>query len=1810
VGTEISLHKTLLKTLSVLFLTVLFCSKANGQSVTITSPAAGASYTIGTNIPCTATATAPILDFTNNILYTLSTASATGTAATTYPATLSTTGLAPGTYTFTAKNTYSVLATGLFAGTVSATLSITLSLATPTISGTTTGCGAGSVTLTASSVNATGGTYSWYSSATSTTVLGTGTSYKPLVSGTYYVTYTYGAFVSSRASTAVTINPIVSSPLSGMSFAYPFNAGATTDISGNANTGTLKFVSPSVANPTLSADRYGTPNSSYTFDGKGQYVTTTTAYNNPTTFTLSLWFNTTTLTGGKLIGFEKNLNGGGQYDRHIYMNNAGQLYFGIYTTPTANVIFSPKSYNDGAWHHVVVTLGPTNGSVMYVDDVNVAANAAYTTPENDTGYWEIGGTEITGGWPSAPTSPFFAGQIDDVGVYSTEQTAAQVAASDNLNLIGVPISPVCVGSAITFSAQTITGATYTWTDPSGTIATGQSPTFASAVAGAYSLTVTNGPGSCSSTASITPTLNTAPSTTFTATSTVGIGNNATITYTGTDPSTSTYVWDFNGGTPATGSGQGPFAVQWATSGTKTVKLTVTNANTCSAVSTQTVVVSGPLTGYAFSKPLILNSSSITGGITTSLSSFPALVYIQDNNLKIANACADKVQYPSGNYSGSTAGTNYDFAFTLSGTSAELNYQVENYDQVNGILMVWVQIPSLTSTNSNLTFYFGSTAPTSTLHGPAFTAATWGTDYLAVYHFNEGSATGSILDATSHGATGTPTALTIGTDEIHSKSGLIGGSGGGYIFNGTSSKIITATKADITNTFTLSAWVNVTTPGGDNKVVTNELNYGPGYKLAVKTSVIETETRSTNLNGTAGNLGTGGTVTAGTTASPSWHYIQGVFDGTTFKNYLDGVAITTTQSTPASVKPLAGNVVSMGIDHGDGVTTNDGSFFGGGMDEVRISNVVKSSDWIKAEYYNQTNPITFTNYSGAVSTYQTNAAAIYGALTYTWTGASSTDPTVAGNWTNTTSATVGQLPSLTTGTSTLIIPAGLTNYPLLTADESLFGLTIASGGKVNLNGHTLNVGCNIYNNASTAGTGILNGSLPASGINWNGTSTTQTYTGTNTTNTAEIGNMTVNNTAGGTISLSGGPVDIYNQLTITKGNLVVGASPAVLTLVSTSALTANVNQITSPYTITGTVNVERFITGNNSSSYRGYRLLSSATNITSATPSATGKNFISINTINQPYTVAGVTYYGIFTGGSGAGFNMTIPNPTLYFYKEPNATNNTSYLLGKNVGVKSIVGNAITLIDGSSFDGSTTGIPVGNGYLAYFAGSSNPTVRTTGTTAIPPDNATITHVGYLNQGNITVYLWYTPAGGAGHLSYTIPSSGAPDKYRGYNMIGNPYASTLDLQKMYADNNNATTGIGQVVYELYNVNPSNNYIGYNASTGASSGSPMSGSSQFIASGQGFLVTANSQSSVLNFKETHKPTTLTAPSPLILSSYPVANPLVAKSTDGTVLTGLHLKFEKDSLTFDECGIYFSPQWGDKYDAADGFDLDGAGSSIFLSSYTTDSVRTCINSMGDYIKGKRIKLYVKSKTDGNYNMKLEDIANIDTSIYNIYLIDHMNKDSLDIGRYKTYVFTITNADTTSFGANRLELAIEPRNLPAYSLQSFIAQKVTRGVEVSWKVSNSGNYTSYVLQKQDGTAFKPLYTKQSDGSTIYTYLDPNPVTGANTYRLQQSSIVDSISYSQAITIIYNPAGTTGSMSVYPNPAKATININMAATTSATPKYNAVIYNAVGHLMMRKSVSSNSWTEDVTQYTPGTYIIKLTDDNGNQVGKTKFVKTN
>lgn len=144
----------------------------------------------------------------------------------------------------------------------------------------------------------------------------------------------------------------------------------------------------------------------------------------PDTFSAEVWFRTTTSSGGKLLGFGSSASGlSSSYDRHLYMNDAGQLTFGVYPDG-ARTVSSARSYNDGAWHHAVATLGPT-GMTLHVDGLKVGVDSSVTSGQSYAGHWRVGG-DSTSGWPQAGSSNHFAGDLDDIAIYPTALTQEQI----------------------------------------------------------------------------------------------------------------------------------------------------------------------------------------------------------------------------------------------------------------------------------------------------------------------------------------------------------------------------------------------------------------------------------------------------------------------------------------------------------------------------------------------------------------------------------------------------------------------------------------------------------------------------------------------------------------------------------------------------------------------------------------------------------------------------------------------------------------------------------------------------------------------------------------------------------------------------------------------------------------------------------------------------------------------------------------------------------------------------------------------------------------------------------------------------------------------------------------------------------------------------------------------------------------------------------------------------------------------------------------------------------------------------------------
>ncbi|GAA3887047.1 hypothetical protein GCM10022381_31370 [Leifsonia kafniensis] len=232
----------------------------------------------------------------------------------------------------------------------------------------------------------------------------------------------------------------------------------------------------------------GSSDTSAAFNGTDGYIWSDQQKQGPTTYSVETWIKTNTTTGGKIVGFgngRPNTGSGAtnlsnSYDRHIYMDNAGRLTFGVYTGSTQTVR-TANAYNDNTWHHIVATQG-ANGMKLYVDGLKVGQNGT-TTSQSYTGNWHVGGDTLNG-WPNQPSSSFFAGQIDDTAIYGSVLTPQQIARHYTLagGSLAVPTAPADAYGARVFQDD----ADLYWRfDESAGSATAKDSSFSGQSAGSY-----------------------------------------------------------------------------------------------------------------------------------------------------------------------------------------------------------------------------------------------------------------------------------------------------------------------------------------------------------------------------------------------------------------------------------------------------------------------------------------------------------------------------------------------------------------------------------------------------------------------------------------------------------------------------------------------------------------------------------------------------------------------------------------------------------------------------------------------------------------------------------------------------------------------------------------------------------------------------------------------------------------------------------------------------------------------------------------------------------------------------------------------------------------------------------------------------------------------------------------------------------------------------------------------------------------------------------------------------------------------------
>jgi len=503
---------------------------------------------------------------------------------------------------------------------------------------------------------------------------------------------------------------------------------------------------------------------------------------------------------------------------------------------------------------------------------------------------------------------------------------------------------------------------------------------------------------------------------------------------------------------------------------------------------------------------------------------------------------------------------------------------------------------------------------------------------------------------------------------------------------------------------------------------------------------------------------------------------------------------------------------------------------------------------------------------------------------------------------------------------------------------VIGLTI--GGNVDIGSGTTftsgafthSVGGNFINNGtfnSGLGTVSFNGSAP------------QTISGSTVT---DFNNITITNTSGPPSILVESNQNLLGVLSLASNSLFDAdgsSNSSVFTLLSSGdspTQDASIAALPAGAAVIGDVTIQRYMAIEGANSGRIYRYISSPV------------QNVSVSQIQSEIPVT-----GSFTGTSpctGCGSSQS-----MFLYNE-------SIITDTNGSGGNTVDDGYEDFPAASNSETLTS---GRGYTIFVRGNIDPVLSN--------GSARWDVTGTINSGTID----FTPF-------TTFTSSGIPAN-DGWNLIGNPYPSTIDWDAAGW----TKTGINNAIYMRDNGLISPLYATYIGGVG------VNGGSQFIASGQAFFV-----------KSDGGPITLQA-----TESVKAAGTQTTFFREAAINDMVRVALKKGNI-IDETVVRFHPVASDSFDPAmDAYKLKNA---VFNLASVSGTVQYAINALPTLACSSSVSLDISNAVAGTYQLGFSQFESFSNSV-EITLFDGFLGQYIDVRKQTSYEFQVT-ADSKSMGS------------------------------------------------------------------------------------------------------------------------------------------------------------------------------------------------
>jgi len=646
----------------------------------------------------------------------------------------------------------------------------------------------------------------------------------------------------------------------------------------------------------------------------------------------------------------------------------------------------------------------------------------------------------------------------------------------------------------------------------------------------------------------------------------------------------------------------------------------------------------------------------------------------------------------------------------------------------------------------------------------------------------------------------------------------------------------------------------------------------------------------------------------------------------------------------------------------------------------------------------------------------------------------------------------------------------------------------------------------------------------------------------------IKNLTINNASG---VLLGGALNITGTYTPTAGALTTFGH---LTLKSTANGTARMAAGSGAYVL-GNVNVERYIPAR-----RSWRVLTAP--ITNS------------NTIFQGWQNGGV--YSL-----GKGMLVTGPSPS--------STNGLDFSYLNNPSIKrfdnstqqfvNLLNTKVPLSPGS------TGNADNGGYFVFVRGDRDP--NNIDPNGIIKNITILTSTGYLQTGT---------------QRFTNLSSTAG----GFSIVGNPYASPIDLNLMLT--NSGTTNIKR---KFYVWDPELNLVGGYVvmddvvTPGIFSPSPASSTqTNDIQSGQGFFtITHTAGSAAVEFKETNKSgwnNTRIFGRPSGITETFIANLNLLNIADGSTISA-------DGIRAD-----FNPAFAPEIDDFDNLKCINSNETFGL---LRNNVLLATERRPSLVGKDTLFFNLTRTTKRNYQFKFIP-SNISDPTLIAMLEDSYTKLSTPLNLFgTTEVNFVINNELASQAVNRFTVVFGKSSTLPVTFLRLKAYPENEKVMVEWIIENELNIGKYEVERSDdGTRFRMINTTFARGSNLsevlYNCMDGKPASGIIFYRIKSIGLDGAIQYSQVVKVSVDK--DERNFSVYPNPISGNV-MQIQFLHQPIGNYTVKLSSNSGQLLFMKMLKHKGGADTKTIELPasiktGHYQVVITSADLTETSLKVFVQ--